>query len=355
MTSLQKTDGNWVFITPIDGLELTKDIGEEIFVNRVTFVSKDKLPRIRKRLGIPAPISELYKIINSGKDKDFKRRTEDFFSSSKSFAVVPYKGKPKEKEHDCIRLVRDELNILSLSQLGWSKRRFNRRVEIKTSDKGIYYRKIDINKQKKEYIFGLRTAFNPVPLRTEKNWVTFHKRFFFFKLLKTIRGETSATKQWRTTLHRAAIMAGQSQNSNDLTSCFLWNVIVLEMLLTKRGENISGQLVRHAEYFLGWNEEWNKKGYEKRIRDIYDKRCDFVHNGNPKNIEIKDLIFTDDLIFNILNNIIRCQHKIHDIKNIFEYAKKYEAEKLLSLKSKQQFGKFEIMRKHYTLEDYKKI
>jgi len=148
MTSLQNTDGNWIFITPIDGLELTKDIKEEIRINRVTFVSKDKLPRIRKRLGIPTPISDLYKPI-PGKDKGFKQQTKDFFSSSKSFAVLMYKGKPKEKEKECIRLVRDELNILSLSQLGWSKRRFNRRIEIKTSDYGSYYRKIDINKQGK--------------------------------------------------------------------------------------------------------------------------------------------------------------------------------------------------------------
>jgi len=150
-------------------------------------------------------------------------------------------------------------------------------------------------------------------------------------------------------------MTGQSQNSSDLPLSFLWNVIALEMLLTKRGEKISDMLVKRAEYFLGWNEEWIKKKYEERIKDIYDKRCDFVHNGDLKYIEIKDLLFTDDLIFNILNNIIRCQNKIQGMKDIIEYTEKYEAEKLLNRKSKYQFGKFEIMRKQYTEEDYKKI
>jgi hypothetical protein len=118
---------------------------------------------------------------------------------------------------------------------------------------------------------------------------------------------------------------------------------------------ISKQSLSRCEYFLGWNEDWKNEKYDSRIREIYKRRCDFVHNGDIKLIEVKDLLFTDDLIFNILNNIVRCRNQIKDINDIFEYSEKYEAEKLLNQSSKYQFGKFELMRKHYTDEDYKEI
>ncbi len=354
MTKLTDKYGDWIFITPIDGLRLTKDVNEEFIINRVTFVSREKLPRIRKRLGLPATLSNLTEIISQN-DKGFKRIVKDFFKSYKTFAVLPYKGRPKEKQKDCIRIVREELSILSLAQLGWSTRKFNKRIEIKTSDKALVYKTIDINKHQKEFTHGLKTTFNPVPFELDKEWISFHKRFFFFELLKIIRGESPVSKKWRTILHRASVMVGQSQNSNDLTFCLLWNVIALEMLLTREGEKISDKLVSRCEYFLGWNEDWINEKYETRIREIYKKRCDFVHNGDIKLIEIKDLLFTDDLIFNILNNIVRYKTKIKDIKDIFDFSEKYEAEKILNQKSKYQFGKFELLRKHYTEDDYKDI
>lgn len=354
MAKLTDKYGDWIFIIPVNGLKLTKDVNEEFVVNRVTFVTKEKLPRIRKRLGLPATLSDLTEIIDKN-DRGIKPIIKDFFESSKVFAVLPYKGRPNEKQKDCIRIVREELDILSLSQLGWSTRKFNKRIEIKTSDKVLIYKTIDINKHKIELTHGLKTTFSPVPLILDKRWVSFHKRFFFFELIKIIRGELTVSKKWRTILHRASVMIGQSQNSNDLPFCLLWSVIALEMILTREGEKISEQLVSRCEYFLGWNEEWVNEKYDSRIRNIYKKRCDFVHNGDIKLIEIKDLLFTDDLIFNILNNIVRYNTKIQDLKDIIEFSAKYEAEKLLNQKSKYQFGKFELMRKHYSEDDYKEI
>lgn len=354
MPSLTDKEGNWVFITPISGLELTNYVNNEFTVNRVIFVSKDKLPRIRRRLGLPTTINDLGKIVFKN-DASFQQIIKDFFKSSKTFAVLPYRGKPKEKKSDCIRIINEELNILSLSQLGWSKRQFNKKIEIKTSDNRLHYRTIDVNKNNRQLSHGLKTIFNPVPLVLDKEWVSFHQRFFFFDLIKDIRGETDISKKWRTILHRASVMIGQSQNSNDLPFCLLWNIIALEMFLTKEGEKISEKLVSRAEYFLGWNEMWVKENYGSRIKEIYSKRCDFVHNGDIKLIDIKDLIFTDDLIFNILNNLIRCKNRIQDFNDILVYSEKFEAEKLLNQKSKYQFGKFEFMRKHYTADDFKKI
>jgi hypothetical protein len=56
-----------------------------------------------------------------------------------------------------------------------------------------------------------------------------------------------------------------------------------------------------------------------------------------------------------LNNVIRYQKKILDFENIVEFSEKYEAEKLLGQKSKFQFGKFELMKKHYDDDDFNNI
>lgn len=354
MTKLQDKDSDWIFITPINRLELTKAINKEFRINRVTLVSKGKLPKIRKRLLIPARISELgnnkYR-----KNRGFKDIIQNFFKSSSTYAVLNYKGKPKEKEQDCIRVINDELNILALSQLFYSKRQFNRQINIKTADKANYLRKISLNKHQKEYFFGFKKDYNQAPLKLDKQWLNFHKRFFFFDLLKIIRNEISVSKSWRTTLHRVAILVGQSQNSSDIPSCFLKNVIALEMLLIERDENTKEMLVKRAEYFLGWSEYWVKDDYENRIKDIYKKRSNFVHNGDNKNIQLQDLVFLDDLIFNILNNIIRFHKYFRRKRDIIDFSEKYEAEKLLGIKSKYRMNKFEISRKKYSEADYSEI
>ncbi|WMI69039.1 HEPN domain-containing protein [Mangrovimonas sp. YM274] len=354
MTKLTEEFQDWIFITPIHGLELTKDVKQEFTVNRVTFVAKSKLPRIRKRLGLPTTFSDLTNIIPENHIK-FKERIDNFFKTEKTFAVLPYKGNPKEKQNECIRLILEELNILSLSQIGWSNRQFNKKLEIKTSDNTLIYQTIHINKHKKTFNNRYQNKTNIVPLILDNKWVNFHKSFFFFELLKVIRGETSVSKKWRTKIHRTSAMVGQSQNSNDLTFCLIWNVIALEMLLINDEDKISSKLISRCEYFLGWHEAWVNEKYAERIKEIYSKRCEFVHKGDTKLIETKDLIFTDDLIFNLLNNIIRCKSKFLDFKDILNYSEKYEAEKVLNIKSKYQFGKFQLMTKKYSEEECKNI
>jgi hypothetical protein len=104
--------GKWVFIVPVSGVILTKDVNNEFRIKRVLLVSQEKLPRIRRRLGIPQRISDL------------KGFAAGFFDAAPTFAVLQDSGKPDELKNKCLRLVKDELSILAVSQLGYSKRRF---------------------------------------------------------------------------------------------------------------------------------------------------------------------------------------------------------------------------------------
>ena len=51
LEKLRSKTGSWVFAVPISGLKLSKEINEEVTINKITFTTNNKLPRIRKRLG----------------------------------------------------------------------------------------------------------------------------------------------------------------------------------------------------------------------------------------------------------------------------------------------------------------
>ena len=301
MTSLEDKYGNWLFFIPISGLTLTKSVNNEIRVNRVTFISKDKIPRVRKRLGLPYRFSELA----SQHNKPVRDIAGNFFKDSNTYAITRLKGTPKEKEKDSIRIVRDELNILAFSQLGYTRRRFIRRLNIKSGIHGGLYQSMFLNVDQNEFRLNNQTQYSPVPLKLDSTWVQFHKRFFYNDLLKIIRDEIKVKKNWRATLHRVVMFAGQSQNSNDISSAFLWNIIALEMLLGDRSDqSISTSLIDRSEYLLGWEKTWEQLNYPNRIETLYKNRSDYVHNGKTKAISIDDLLFSDDVIFNIINNLI---------------------------------------------------
>ena len=129
----------------------------------------------------------------------------------------------------------------------------------------------------------------------------------------------------------------------------------MEMLLTIQNEKIQEKLIERLGYLLDWNEEWINQDLPKKIQKIYKKRCDFVHDGVTEGITKEDLIFTDDLLFNLLNNIFRNLDKIPSKGKLIEYSDNYRCEKHLGLKSKYQFGKFQYMRKKYYKEDIKNL
>src|SRR6266851_1960598 len=115
MPDLRQERGTWVFVVPISNLKLTETVNFEYRIDRVTFIASDKLPRRRKRFGLPNRISEL-------RNKR-KGMLEKFFDSAPCFATVRRKGKLIDFEDVVLDLIREELAILVLSQLGYAKRR----------------------------------------------------------------------------------------------------------------------------------------------------------------------------------------------------------------------------------------
>ncbi|WP_435357132.1 hypothetical protein [Emticicia sp. SJ17W-69] len=335
---------NWVYITPIYNLEITGELDKEIKIGRVTFIDIAKIPYVRKRLGLPC----VFSVIISKKYENI------IFKESKTYAFLIFRGDPEEKKEECRLIIEEAVNILSLSQLGYCSRQNNSQFGIiKQRDFANSY---ILNKSK--FIGSIHMSFENkvLPFCLNKEWRNFHDNFFFFNLIAIISTSNKEIQvKWKDTIVRAAVMIGKSMKSRDLETCFIWNMIIVEMLLTEQGDKYTDMLPERVEAFIGWVGYWKEEKFEEKIRELYKKRCEFIHDGNSKNIKIEDLLFMDNLVFNLMWNIVNHISLFPTKKSIVEFSEKIKAEKLLGIKSKVLPKTFKFMNREYDEDDYKKI
>lgn len=192
-------------------------------------------------------------------------------------------------------------------------------------------------------------------LRLDDYWKEFHRESFFLKLMAILRGDKAVSSGWRTSLWNAAILTGQSQSSRNQAFCFLRNMVALELLLTKQGDTYINVLPERAEAFIGWATSWQIENYEERIREVYKKRCRMVHEGVTDGITIEDLLFTDDLLLNLFENIALHPELFSSKKAVVEFAERCRAERLLGVKAKVRPKTLRFVSRQYSLDDYDEI
>ena len=108
--NVRDNEGKWVFISPVANLYLREAVAGEIRVDRVLFLNAKKLPRVRRRLQIPFPMSK------------WRHVCEENFKNAPSLAIIHHTGKPRQLLDECLRIVRDESLILTASQLAYARR-----------------------------------------------------------------------------------------------------------------------------------------------------------------------------------------------------------------------------------------
>lgn len=306
-------------------MTLTNDINNEFIINKVTFITVKKLIRVRKRFGIRKRISELRS----------NRAFDLFFNQlGPTVAIVRHGGKPSEITTKVTRLVIEELEILATSQLGYSKRRFNsfpsvRDVRVSTM------KYLCLNENNNSSLISKNLVGKIGNLVLDKRWKNWQKRFFFLDLIRIIRTKIKVDNSWRKNLYRAVRLIGQSVTSNNTAHSFLLNMIAIEALLMKQGDKYTEVLPKRIEAFIGWVGYWVKANYKEKIKDVYNKRCQYVHDGNETNIEIKDLLFIDDILFNMLVNIIYHINLFKSKEDIISFTEKVSAEHVLGIVGKK--------------------
>jgi len=340
--------GRWVCIAPIRGLALTDAVNYEYKVDRVTFIAARKLPHVRKRLGLPTTVSAM-------KMRDRVRLVSNFFLASDTFATMRLTGDLPEQRAKFEELVREELAILAASQLGYGSRRFNASPTLANERPPETVSFLGVNSKDNSLSVRGSVAEKIGDLRLDHQWLRSQRSAFFIDLIRLITNQGPAVKSWVKDIRNAAILVGQSQVSSDLPQAFLWNMIALELLLTEQGDRYREILPRRAEAFIGWAVAWNEDNYEDRIQDLYKKRSAFVHDGNREKIEITDLLFSDTLLRNVLNNIVKHPKLFNSRDAVIEFSRKVEAERLLNIKPKVTPKTFMYVDPLYSERDFEEI
>lgn len=338
---------SWAIIAPVAGLILKAAVNYEVRIDRVTFVSAARLPYRRKRFGIGVPLSTLRQPPSS---------LGAFFEKVETFALLRRTGVPEDIEPEFVRLAREEIAILALSQLGFRKRR-NNAFPVLAQEK--LFGSLDylfLSTDGSRWKETSKTIGSFFELELDTRWKAFHRKFFFFDLLKILRRDVSVVKKgWRDDLYRAAVLAGQSQCSNDIPQAFLWNMIVLELLLTARDDRYREALPQRAKALLGWAIDWDVNRFEEQINNLYSKRCALVHQGIRDRITIGDLLFTDDLVFNLFSNIVRHPSTFPSKQALIEFSRKVEAEHLLGVKARVRPKTLHFFSRQYTPRDLSQL
>lgn len=333
---IKKASKKWMYIAPISRVILTDATKNEFRINKIKLITTKKLLRNKKRFGL----SKVFENKN-------KKLIDDFFTLSETYAITWGSGEADDARIICRKIVRKELAILAISQLGYGNRRLGpyptiygegtiKKVEellISTNGNGIN-------------ISGQVTG-NMQNLVLHGHWLKFQKETFFVKLLKILRGEIKVSKNWQENIERACFLIGQGLGSNDVSQSFLWNMIALESLFKDKNEKFSTEFPKRAEAFLGWLGFWKDSKYEDRIDELYKKRCDFVHEGKRDEIIVEDLLFSDNLVYNLINNLVLHISLFPNKQSIIDFSRKVAAEHTLGIKSKIRPKTLTYMPKNY--------
>lgn len=331
----------WVFLAPVVSLQLTNDVHREFTVDRVTFIHGEKLPRVRRRFGIKKKLSQF--------DEYIKR-----YFAHNALAVLRTNASTKEMHRKCRQIVADEAAILSLSYLGYDKRKYGRAMGLPGARATEEHDDLFINTgDASASTFG-RCSNARLPMRLDGGWKRF-QRLYYFKLLKILKGQTPVDSGWRSTLRQAAILIGRSIGTVDIPTAFLWNMIALECLLTEQQDTVRKALPSRCEAFLGWVGFWKEQGFEGRIQIAYNRRCSLVHQGKIDGIDRQLLLFTDDLLFNVLLNIVNHPTIFKSKADVVMFSRKVEAEYLLGGTSKVRPKGFRALQWEYTRRDLEGI
>ena len=342
----EEHESYWVFVVPVVNLKVTQAVGREFRVCRVTFIDRDKLPRVRKRFGFVQRFSEIAR-------QDLRPLDKAERDPGNALAVMRQYGKPKEVWRECYKRVKNEAAILSLSYLGYDIRRHGRAMGVVGQYPTGGYDYMLADTKSKAIGHGWGGNAHLIPMELDGRWRAFHRKFFFFELLRLLRGEIKVCRNWRDELYSAAVLIGRSVSTVDTPTAFLWNMIALECLLTYKGEKkVVDALPERCEAFLGWVGSWKQQNFEREIRAAYKARCDLVHRGDDSDIDKKMLLFTDDLLFNLLNNIVRFTNLFDSKKALIDFSQKVQAERLLEIRTTVIPKRFLAVSRRYRDKDF---
>lgn len=347
-TSKKQEKSNWSLFVPIHNLEISKDLGGEIRIEQVTFLSSDRIPLLRKRLGLVRKVSHYKKIFEKG-------GAPKMFASAKVYAFLKTRRTAQDNLSPEFRLIKDAVYILASSQFYRHKR--NDKVPFGSPEHSLHlFDEYLLFENRADRSTWTHMRLDPAqPYRLNKQWRRFLSHHFFPRLLKVLNGHTDVAREWKHNLRRAAILAGQSQFARNLWEAFLYDMIALEVLLTNPGDRFPDAIIERLVAFFGWVTNEDPKPWQGLISRLYDLRCKFIHDGQTANLTIRDLIDADMILANLLYNLCALTRVVKSKADIVIFAKKLSARRTLGMKMKERPRGLRFMRQVISEAEYQKL
>lgn len=342
---LRKKSIAWTMPLPVYNLEISKDIGGEFHIDNVTFVRKEKIPRIRRRLGFDFRVS-VY-------NKTFGLKAENkLFQKAPVYAFVSHQKRLSDPFYYEYLRIQEAVFLLASSQ-------FDRR---KRTQK-ILFGMPNFDKLLKDVVMFEKGGDKPnlkvvetLPFATyqlDKQWKRHFAFHFFFDLLKLMKNKKVSPK-WKYCIRTSAILAGRSLFARDLWEAFLFDMVAIETLLARKGPHMKEQVIKNLTALFGWLSSEREEYWRDLIEKLYNRRTDFVNQSLSRKLTAKDLIDADMILSNLLKNLCQISRRIHSKDDLFHLCDEVKARRVLKMNIiEKPFISF--CRNRYTGEDLNRL
>jgi hypothetical protein len=323
----QNQSRNYVLIYPVYNLEISQDIGGEIQIERVVFVARDKIPRIRRRLGFAKKISEENKVWE-------KHHLPKLFSEALSCAFIIFRSRNiNEDISEPINKIKEAFWLLASSQF-FLRRDFTEYFG-SLEYQGNITTGFTLYDRSQKFAIRHFKKINPLPYKLDKNWKMYKKNHFFSFLLRILNGKIAVNinSVWKKTIRSASILAGKSVFSKEISQAFIYNMIAIDSLLQiDPSEKYPNSIINRYNALFGWLTKEDPRPWKEIINRLYKLRCQFVHDGDISDIKTGDIINSDCILFNLLYNICRFIKLFPNKKSLTDLSDKIKAKKFLGQK-----------------------
>jgi len=358
---------NQLLVAPIYNLRLSSEIKKEIWLENVLFIEKKKLLNNVKRVGFPWSFTQLRKLLVGKPQAGLKiQNIKGYFEEpahvrANAYAIIQIAG--NEDEHIAYgrQRIEEAVNILASSQLGNTKR--GNVIRFGAPEHGTY----TINQSlivpttiQESLCKGSKWVSSPVrEYLFKKEWKGFKKVHFMAKYIDILNGGKTKklARSWTNCLKKAAILAGKSVFSKEISMAFLFNMIAIEILLKKQGEKYMDVMPKRINDLFGWiyeDDERAIKSVHKVAERLYKLRNNFVHSAEENSIRVDDLIETDVILSNLLYNFCQLITRFKSQDEIIRFSEECGARRILGLKIKRP-EKLRFLRMHYYKKDFERI
>lgn len=288
---VQDVQSNWVIVIPMVQLRVSDEapIGGSWQVGDVSFMSRRAIEEYLRPPNIHAVLPS--------------EHAEQVLHETQAFAVVQRTGTPNDLWKTVFREVREAKDILAATDAFYGARHLNSGFNLQgypiVTARSAWF--VD---QKSPNLFGNWGQEGSLqPWHLNSNWHTNITQTGITELFSAL-ADPALEDSWRRQMRRAAACIGRSLSSLERSDAFLQDVFALETMLTRPNERNGRVLSKRIKGMTGWCLKQHRPHYLDEINDIFEARCDAVHDADYGSLTTEHLLLADLYAKNTLLNIV---------------------------------------------------